>query len=47
MNKLIAGKFSSIANKFKNDSITTDGSFLRCYLCDIHITVDEKHKKHW
>jgi len=28
MNKLKAGKLRSIANDFKNDSITTDGSIL-------------------
>jgi len=46
MNKLKAGKLHSIANDFYNDSIITDGSILRCDLCDVVIAVDDKHQKH-
>ena len=30
---------------FKNDSIITDSSILRCDLCDVVIAVDDKHQK--
>ena len=45
MNKLKTGKLRSIANDFKNDSIITDGSILRCNLYNVVIAVDDKHQK--
>ena len=43
MNKLKAGKLSSIASDFKNDRIETSGSILWCDLYDILIAVNDKH----
>jgi len=45
MSKLSIGKLKKLANDFKKDYITTDGFILRCDLCDVVISVDDKHQK--
>jgi len=46
MNKLKAGKLHSMANDFKNESITTGCSILWCDLCDIIIAINDITLKH-
>ena len=44
MSKLTAAKLRILAKDFPKDGIVTDGSVLRCNVCDIIIAVDENHQ---
>lgn len=43
MPKVTPSKLRALAKQFEKDGITTDGSILRCSLCNITISVDDKH----
>ena len=43
--KVNAGKIRNIVKQFSADGIQSDGSVLRCDVCDISITIDEKHQR--
>lgn len=43
--KVNAGKIRDIVKQFSADGIQSDGSVLRCNVCDISITIDKKHQR--
>lgn len=43
--KLNTGKLRDIARQFSEDGIQSDGSVLRCNVCEVSITIDEKHQR--
>lgn len=44
MPKIASNKLNSIVSKFKNDYIVSDGSIVKCNICDAVIKTDERHQ---
>ncbi|KAJ9596013.1 hypothetical protein L9F63_012746 [Diploptera punctata] len=45
MPKVPSARFSVLAKEFKQDSIETHGTLIRCTLCDSGILLDEEHQR--
>ena len=45
MPKVSSARFIVLAQEFKQDFIDTDGTVMRCTICDSGILLDEKHQR--
>ena len=45
MPKVSSARLFVLAQEFKQDSIETDGTVIRCTICDSGILLDEKHQR--